>query len=418
MRPHGSTSDLDSPDPRAARPPDEPAPIVVRGSDDLVAAVPHLVGFAPEHSLVAISVRGDGRRVRLGLVARFDLPPAGRRPRGKEGSAAAVGALAREVVDVLSKDSPRQVVLLVYDTIPCALAAPWQRLVDRLHAGFDEVDVPILDALYVCGQRFRSYRCTDPLCCPADGRPVDPAGSAVNAEFIARGSSPLPNRAALHAVVQPGDQARCAAVEAEAAAVLTAMKGCWGDEPDPRWQAWQAESLQLVRQVADRYLTGEPGMGHDAGRVLAGLCDVPVRDAAAMAFTSWARGWRSEEEPEDDVEADGFAGTRMAELIEALEPRDDDAALQVLTAAERDRALTRFWLDLATSCDGPLAVPPLTLLGMHVWSQGNGALSLAAVERALAIDPRYRLARLLDQALSLGVRPGTGGERPSERDVS
>ena len=392
---------------------------MVRGSEDLVAAVPHLVGFAPERSLVVVSMRRSGRRLRLGLVARFDLPPAGRRSRGREGTAAAVGALADQVVDVLRKDAP-EVVVLVYDSIPCALAAPWQRLVDRLHGAFDRVDVPILDAFYVCGQRFRSYRCTDPDCCPPDGRAVDPASSAVTAEFVARGSSPLASRAALHATVQPGDQASCDAVEAAAAAAMSAMKGCWGDESKLRWRHWQTESLQQMRQVADRYLRAEPGMGHDeAGRVLAGLCDVPVRDAAAMLFTTWARRWQDAagHDADDDDDA-GFEGTRMAELIEALAATDEPAG-QVLTPAERDRALDRFWLDLVTDCDGPLAVAPLTLLGMHVWSQGDGALSSAAVERALSIDPRYRLARLLDQALALGVRPGTAGqERRDDRRVS
>jgi hypothetical protein len=412
MQPHASTPDQDTTHPREPRPPDEPEPIVVRGSEDLVAAVPHLVGFAPERSLVVVSMRRSGRRLRLGLVARFDLPPSGRRPRGREGSAAAVGALADQVVDVLEKDSPDQVVVLVYDSIPCALAAPWQRLVDRLHAAFDKVDVPTLDAFYVCGQRFRSYRCADPDCCPPDGRAVDPVSSAVTAEFVARGSSPLASRAALHATVQPGDPAVCDVVEAAAATALSAIKGCWGDEPNPRWRAWQTESLQLMRQVADRYLSGEPGMGHDeAGRMVAGLCDVPVRDAAAMLFTYWARGWqdRVEHDADDGDAGDaGFEGTRMAELLEALGAPADDPTGQVLTPAERDRALDRFWLDLVTSCDGPLAVAPLTLLGMHVWSQGNGALSFAAVDRALSVDPGYRLAKLLDEALALGVRPGTG----------
>ena len=73
-----------------------------------------------------------------------------------------------------------------------------------------------------------------------------------------------------------------------------------------------------------------------------------------------------------------------------------------------------------TCCDGPLAVPPLTLLGMHAWAQGNGALALVAAERALAIDPRYRLAKLLDQTLYLGVRPGgrRGGGSARKRGVS
>ena len=187
-----------------------------------------------------------------------------------------VSALVGQVVDVLSNDAPEDVVVLVYDRAPCAVVAPWQRLVERLGAAFHEADVPVLDALYVCGGRFRSYRCTDPDCCPPQGRVVDATSSAVAAEFVARGSSPLASRAALLALVQAGDAEACAGVEAAAGAVLTAAGGCWGDEADPEWRAWQLQSLRLVQQVAGRYLAGEPGMEPDeAGRRAGGALRRP-----------------------------------------------------------------------------------------------------------------------------------------------
>lgn len=410
MQPHASTPDLDTTAGQAAQPPDEPDPIVVHGSEDLVAAVPHLVGFAPQHSVVVVSMRRSGRRLRLGLVARFDLPPAGRRSRGREGAPAMVGALVGQVVDVMSNDAPEQVVVLVYDSAPCAVVAPWQRLVERLGQAFQVADIAVLDALYVSGGRFRSYRCTDPDCCPPDGRPVDATCSAVAAEFVARGSSPLANRAALEALVQPGEDAACAQVDAEVTAAFAAIGSSWADESSRQWRAWQVDSLRLLQQVADRYLVGEPGIGpHEAGRLLAALCDVPVRDAAAMAFTSWARGWRSEDhEPGAGSERDDWhEGTRMGELLQGVSvPPTHGPAGQPLAEVDRDRALEQLWRDVATCCDGLRAVPPLTLLGMHAWSQGNGALAMVAVERAIAIDPGYRLAQLLDQTLTLGVRPG------------
>jgi hypothetical protein len=411
MKPHVSTPDLDRTDPHAARPPEEQGPIVVRGSEDLVAAVPHLVGFAPERSVVVVAMRRSGQRLRLGLVARFDLPPAGRRPAGREGPSAAVGALVGQVVDVMSNDSPEQVVVLVYDSAPCAVVAPWQRLVERLEKAFRTVGIAVLDALYISGGRFRSYRCTDPGCCPASGRPVDPTSSGVAAEFVARGSSPLANRAALQALVQPMEQARCADVEAAAAAAMSTVGPWWGDESSPQWRAWQTDSLQLLQQVAERYLAGEPRIREDeAGRVVAGLCDIPVRDAAALLLTSWASGWRSEDDgPGAGAEVAWCQGTRMGELLQGLSATSDGRSGRPLAGAERDRVLEQLWRDVATRCDGPLAVPALTLLGMHAWSQGNGALALVAAERALSIDPGYRLAQLLDQTLCLGVRPRRQG---------
>src|SRR5512133_1479217 len=70
-------------DPGLVASPEDTALIVVHSSEDLVAAVPYLVGFPPEQSLVVVAMRRSGRRQRLGLVARFDLPPVGpRRVRG------------------------------------------------------------------------------------------------------------------------------------------------------------------------------------------------------------------------------------------------------------------------------------------------------------------------------------------------
>jgi hypothetical protein len=413
MHPHPSPPEQ-NPSHGPVEQPDAASLIVVHSPEDLVAAVPYLVGFAPEQSLVVVAMRRSGRRQRLGLVARFDLPPVGpRRVRGEEGSAGAIRALVRQVVDVLTRDAPEQVVVLVYDDQPCTMVPVWQRLVDRLDAAFRAVDVPVMDALHVAGRRFRSYRCTDTGCCPPEGRPLDPESSVVAAEFVARGSSPLASRAALHSLVLPRDEDACKAAETAAALELARVEPT--DRQAPAWRSWQTSSLRLLQQVAGRYVAGGAGLdGQETGRLLAALTDLPVRDAACERLTSW--GSRREHDGDD---GDTRMTTRMDELL--VDVRDDSAAPDAMSSGlARDRALERFWLDLATSCDGHLAVAPLTLLGVHVWSQGHGALALAAVQRALAIDPRYRLAILLDQTLALAVRPGgrQSGRRPNVRRVS
>jgi hypothetical protein len=215
-------------------------------------------------------------------------------------------------------------------------------------------------------------------------------------------------------MVQPRDAGACAAAEAAAAVELVRLEQT--DRQDPGWRSWQAASLRLVQQVTGRYVAGGTGMdGQEAGRLLAALCDLPVRDAACLRFTSWAR------QRDDGGIGDGAAGvlTRMDELLADLPSGTDDTDESVPSMLAREQALERFWLDLATSCDGRLAVAPLTLLGVHVWSRGHGALALAAAQRALTIDPDYRLAALLDQALSLAVRPGGQRRpRPAVRRVS
>jgi hypothetical protein len=54
---------------------------------------------------------------------------------------------------------------------------------------------------------------------------------------------------------------------------------------------------------------------------------------------------------------------------------------------------------------------------MQLWAAGNGGSANVAVERALRLDPDYRMARLVDQLLRSGVPPawarreGDDGER-------
>lgn len=385
--------------------PEPDRPVVVRGADDLVAAIPHLVGFPPESSLVLVSVKGGGRRSRLGLVARFDLPPADkRRRRVRDATSAWVGAAAGEAARVILRDRPEQVVALVFDHhTPGPL--PWRRLVERLRDDLRTAGVPVLDLLLVDGDRFWSYLCGDSGCCPSEGRVV-PEASPVAAEFVARGSSPLASRAALRDLVGPSDAARCSAVETVARRELAAVASCWADDDHPRWRAWQRQSMTLLRQLAARYAAGAGRVESDeAGRVLAALCDLTVRDVAIALLTGWGRQASDVEQAAQPGTCRADTPTGLSRLDALIAELDDDATLDLLPSRGRDAVLDHLWLDLVTTADGPLAVAPLTALGLHVWSHGNGALAGAVVERALGLDPAYRLAVLLQQALLVGMRP-------------
>jgi hypothetical protein len=409
--PHASSESF------GAAAPKRDEPIVVRGADDLVSAIPHLVGFTPERSLVVVAVKAGGRRARLGLVARFDLPPADkRRRRVRDASAAWVAATAGEAARIILRDQPEQVVALVFDDHPGG-PLPWRRLVDRLEDELRAAGVPVLDLLLVDRDRFWSYRCDESECCPAEGRTV-PAASAVAAEFAARGSAPLVSRAALRELVAPRDPGRCSSVELAARRELAAISGCWADDDHPRWREWQRESVTLLREVAVRYASGGSRVGTDeSGRLLAALCDLTVRDVAIALLTGWGRQASDAEhtpQPGDGQQASSGRTSRLDALIAAL---DEAVTLDRLPRRTREAVLHQLWLDLATGADGPLAVAPLTALGLHAWSQGNGALAGAVVERALGLNPTYRLATLLEQALVVGIRPPTlaGGDQP---DVS
>ena len=48
----------------------------------------------------------------------------------------------------------------------------------------------------------------------------------------------------------------------------------------------------------------------------------------------------------------------------------------------------------------------LTLLGVMAWWEGGGAEARVWIDRALTVDPGYRLALLITQALDAGMPPG------------
>ena len=52
-----------------------------------------------------------------------------------------------------------------------------------------------------------------------------------------------------------------------------------------------------------------------------------------------------------------------------------------------------------------LSPGPLTVLGHVAWWQGDGAVARTAVEQALAVDPGYRLAVLLQRMVDVAARP-------------
>ncbi len=356
-------------------------PVVrVASTSDLVACVPYLLGFVPTRSLVLIGLRPP--RLRCGLVARIDLPPDG----------ADVEPLLDLLVPSLLRDDPEQVAVVVYDDQPWVPdARPRQELVDALDAAFAREGVGVKEAAYVGTERFWSFTCRLPDCCPDQGRSLARLGSSVvAATMVVQGRAPLRDRDELvQRVGAPGP------LVAAAVAAVALRESRWRDTGSGFGVGAGATvgtpTVELFEAlVTRREQGGPPADVEEAGRVLAGLADIHVRDEVALRCCGWLGG----------LAADG-AG-------EPQPPSPDDPVTQVL-------------LDLATSSDGCWAVPALTLLALQYWNAGEGALANAAVERALDLDPGYRMAALADQLLRGGVPPdwvSLGGQRRDSNETA
>ena len=173
-------------------PKSSPLPDRVRLDDltDLASAVPHMLGFHPSESLVAIAVRGP--RERLSFSMRLDLPE----PQDYDD----VAEMTAFRMDHADADA---VMLFVYtDATDRAGDLPLRGLVEAIE---DSLSVPLREALLIDDGRVWSYLCSVERCCPAAGRPMradSPGALALAAAHALHGNTVLPDRDALVATTR------------------------------------------------------------------------------------------------------------------------------------------------------------------------------------------------------------------------
>lgn len=308
-------------------------------ASQVVAAVPHQLGFTPTESLVVLCCHEP--RGRVGLSMRVDLPDEQLEP-----------VLVDSMVDRVRHERATRVVLAVYTEQDGHL--PRQNLIDDLRLQLE--DLVITEALLIKGGRFWSYVCSEPECCPAEGRSVAEAVGSAPVQLLASenalaGRSVLPTRAALVASV--------------AGPVLLAAQAA-RQRCERAFDAAQRESI-----------AGSPQRAVDDWR-------------AALDR------WRDQPAELDDREA-----ARLAMALHTKAVRD-----QVATWVADDReVLPALVAEVCRRTPPPYDAPVATLLGWLTYACGGGALVVIALERALATDPDYAMARMLLDLSSAQVPP-------------
>lgn len=305
--------------------PDEPRPRL-RRPEDVLAAVPYVLGFHPADSAVVLGIAGG----QLTFAVRADLPPAGE----------PADALADHLATVVARQGVRAAVLVGY--------GPARRVEPVLAAVRAALPIDVYDVLRVTEGRYWSYTCANPECCHPAGTPFDVSSSPVAAAATYAGAVALPDRDALVARVAPVSGA---ARESMRRATARARKR------QPRGaSAVLAAGVAAVRAAGERYRSGGLLTDDEVAELTVLLRSIPVRDRAWLEITA----------PEPYV---------------------------------------RMWSDVARRAEPDLVAPPASLLAFAAWRAGDGALAAVAVQRALACDPGYSLARLLDDILRTGTPP-------------
>lgn len=341
--------------------------IRLRSPGEIVSAVPYLLGFSPQGSLVILGLRGT----RLGLTCRVDL------------SDIVDEQCSRSVVEALDRSGAERALLVAYGPEHDVTAAALGSMVSRL----DRAGITAVERISVVGDRWFDEGCTDERCCPPDGVPVSDHDEA-------------PSTMSFHALAGGYRQDR-AAVVAE----------CYPDRP--LLTAGIRSELHLL-VAADRELTDDDVLG--ALIAVLGWGSGAPPSAAQLALASVAVADPLVRDVCYAVVAPGMTGEHHPDLREIHRPLqlagtaagDLDRMGILLDVDARDRVLTRLlaWVRNLPD-DVPLAaMPALVIAAMAHWCAGDGARARTLVERAHALKTEpLPMLDTLTACISHGVRP-------------
>jgi hypothetical protein len=327
-----------------------PSLIVRAGSPgDLLAIVPHLLGFVPQASLVVVGAAPPRDRVKVTL--RYDLPD--------PPDAGLAADIAAHAAAVLKKQRLTAAVAVGYG--PAPLVTP---VADALRDAAAGAGIGLHDILRVQAGRYWSYRCADEDCCPAAGAPIDPSHDPYHAALAGAGMEVLADRAAVAARVAP-------------------LGGIAADSMRQATRRAEQHAAQLLRKVrksaragAARQLIAAEGLNAVGGMIAA------YRGGGRFA-TDYQVAW-------------------LTVALRDLRVRDDAWARMDPAHAE---AHQRMWIDVTRRAQPGHVAAPAALLAFVAWQSGEGALANVALDRALADDPGYSMALLLRQVIGAGAPP-------------
>ena len=149
-----------------AAPQASPVRVRVGSLPELLAIVPHLLGFLPTASLVVIGTAPPRDRIKVAL--RYDLPD--------PPDADLAADLAAHAADVIAAQRLTAGVAVGYG--PEALVTP---LVAVLGDAFRQAGAELREFLRVQDDRYWSHLCDDERWCPPAGVPFDPAAEGLAA---------------------------------------------------------------------------------------------------------------------------------------------------------------------------------------------------------------------------------------------
>ncbi len=223
---------------------------------DLLAAIPFLIGYHPENSLVLVALKDDT----VGMAMRVDMPT----------------DIAAESYDVLASHFQREAADAALIVAYVDAQTDPEPVLINTSAALLRAGISIKESLIVSDGRYRSMLCHDSECCPPLGTPIpDIDSSRIALEHVIAGH-PMP-------------YSNVASLVQSIAALPSAMDVSWQSEVQIFWVDSDSENLldlqrdgaTAVIDLAGEYTQGRGAEDRElAARVIGRLSDIQVRDFA------------------------------------------------------------------------------------------------------------------------------------------
>lgn len=343
----------------AAESPWRPTALTMSSPAEFIAAVPALLGFRPQRSLVACLLLKSQEypgAVYLGAVARHDLDVVG---------CGVWVRLASQLAAICGHSDAVGVVMLIVDDRAGAprpgragrRAARHRDLIRILDGALRAEDVLLAEAWAVADIAVGADWWSVPDA-HIHGTQSDPEASPVALAQVLDGRPIRTSRTELTAAVAP-DSTLCAEVDAVLADVAEAARD---------------RLRRALRLGAPR--------SYSRAALEKVLCQIGTVDSG-----------------------DQLEPRELAELAVAVRDTAVRDSLFAVALGDQAAAAEALWTRACRGLTGGDRAELATLAGYSAYTRGDGPLAGVALDAALHADPAHRIAQLLDAALRTGMRP-------------
>ncbi|WP_433709665.1 DUF4192 domain-containing protein [Nocardia sp. CA-084685] len=330
----------------------------------LIVAVPAMVGFIPQRSLVVAVLRdapNPGHSPIIDAVLRFDLETDGRSRRGL------AAAYAQAVAQICAAEGASEVLAVIVDDRvresrrtrrhSATVTGPSAALVAEFARRLAQREV-FLEGAWAVQAIEKDQRWWSLLEANRRGMLPDPAASMVTVAHVLNGRPIRSDRSELTDLVTPDHE--------------------------------------LAQQVT-AFLDTACALAHERYATAVRRGDPDGYHRRALENILWQIA---------DTDSGGaLTAPACADLAAALRDRTVRDSLFALAVGEHAAAAENLWAALTRALPGSDRADAATLLAYSAYLRGDGPLAGVALQAALDADPAHSMAILLETALRTGLRP-------------